>query len=76
MRKIKHFIERIINHIFVYVEGRFAKKALTSVKAKCNNDEINVGFLVFETQTWDKLKSIYDIMQKNKRFNLKIIACH
>ena len=40
-----------------------------------NDDHIRVGFIVHETETWDKSKPIYEEMQKDDLFQTMIIVC-
>ena len=73
MHKIKHCIAVVVKFPYRKIKTLLARKQLKSVRPRLDDSEVNVGFLVFETQTWDKLETLYDAMQNDKKFNTKII---
>lgn len=73
-------LKKNIIYGLVELRGRMSDlKARKYHKAKyqkrVNNDIIRVGFIVHETETWDKCKPVYEEMNQRDVFRTLIIVC-
>ena len=71
---------RVANHIIRKLYGFYLDRKVVDYLAKwqhVNHDEeriIRVGFLVQDPTCWDKVEPIYDSLNNNPRFDVKLVV--
>ena len=74
LRMIKYTIKKPLQWIKNRILDVRANYYLDKTKQLSDSSTLNVGFMVFEPETWDKLQPLYERMMDDNRFNPILIV--
>ena len=74
LRMIKYTIKKPLQWIKNRILDVRANYYLDKTKQLSDSSTLNVGFMVFEPETWDKLQPLYERMMNDNRFNPILIV--
>ena len=75
LKILKKVIKKIlheINHYLNIVANNRIEKRLKKKKKK--NERINVVFVCERPSVWESIRSIYELLANNERFNVSLVA--
>ncbi len=68
---LKKNIKKMVDYLKISRSGYYLKK---NAPYNINSNEIRIGFLVFEPETWDKLNSVYFALKNRSDVEVQLIV--